>query len=172
MRKSFFVNISIIFMILVAAKSFGASTESENSQANRDERHISTQYFDITIPEGWSLLSPLKTVSTGLIAFFGNKVENLAVSIGVRKNNADLNKIARQTIMSLKKDGMDCGDLIEQGGLYRLNVSGKVNGVMFFGSKDGITSITSIMGTNINLANMLLASIKTNYPGLFPTKID
>lgn len=137
-------------------------------------QEVTTDYFSLTIPSGWSMPVPLVKQPDGTVAvIFGSMKQDPAVSISVMKTPATAKEMAEATTANMKQGGMEVGPLEEKDGFWQASVTqGKGRGKAWFGAVDGTAAITIVSGQEIDRANEILGAIEPKIQGLIPTTVE
>lgn len=166
-----------IFAILVCAAFCAQDVAAAQRKApplkDMGGQEVSTEYFRLTIPAGWSMPVPVKKMANnGMTVVFGSMAQDPAVSISVMKTPMSAKEIGEATIANMKKSGLQVGALEEKDGLWHAAISGKGSGAVWFGSSDGTAAVTIVTGKNVEKANELLSAIEPKIKGLFPKQAN
>lgn len=133
---------------------------------------VETEYFTVTIPQGWSMPRPVMNNPQGVTALFAIMKGDLAVTISVMKSNLTAKEIGEGTLATMKKGGIESGPLEEKDGIFHSALSGKARGNIWFGAKDGVASVINIVGLDEKRANVLLEAIDSKIAGIFPKSVN
>lgn len=138
-------------------------------------QEVTTEFFKLIIPNGWSMPVPPKKSPNGdgVSCVFGRMTQDPAISITVMKTPGTAKQIGEATIANMKKGRMKVSPLEEKDGFWHATMTqGKGKGELWFGSADGMASVTIITGSDVAKANELLSAIQPKAKGLFPTSAE
>lgn len=184
MRKNFIGLPAIMLCFLFLAAQVNAAESKEPSPQVKHQRleapqlkdmggeEVVTDYFKVVIPKDWSVAVPLKKVANGGESIvFVSLNKQPAVSLSVIKTQMGAKEIGEQTVANMSKGGMKVGKLEETDSLWHASMLAPGRGEVWFGSKDGVASVTVISGSDVDKANELLSALDAKIKGLFPTKV-
>lgn len=137
-------------------------------------QEVDTKYFKVVLPKEWSMPVPVQEVDGGYTVVFANMAQSPAVSISIMQAPMDAKQIGEMTLANMKKGGMKATPLEEKDGLWQANISsGKGKGKVWFGDnqKEGLASVTIIVGDGIDRAEELLSAFESKVEGLLPKSI-
>lgn len=169
-----------IFLSLPLCAAFPADCAADSGPARvkapplkeMGGQKVETKYFNLVIPQGWSMPIPVKNMPMdGISALFGSMKGDLAITINVLQAPFSAKEMATQTMENMRKGGLKTGPLEKKDNLYYVRISGKASGIAWFGAKDGLAAATLVLGKDEEKANELLAALKPIKPGLFPKSV-
>lgn len=130
---------------------------------------VTTEYFTINLPDGWTQPMPVQNSNGATMALFQNKKDGSAVTITVAANGLSAKDVAAQTVANMKQGGMNPSEPKEENGLYVSSFQqGKGKGVSYFGSNGKVFAVTTIVGADVQSGKDLLKALKPVDPKLFP----
>lgn len=175
---AFFLALGLIggFFGALPCSVLGAAPQAKKAAAPKlremGGQKVSCDYFELTIPKGWSMPVPIKKMPEGVSALFGIMKGDLAVTLNVMKIDVSAKEMAEQTLANMRKGGLTAGEPTEKDGIWYADITGKAKGLACFGAADGLASACVIVGTEPQRANELLSAIQSSHKGLFPTRLD
>lgn len=160
-------------LVLTLAGLTDASAARKMETAAKAGEEVKTDYFAVTIPNGWIMAAPVKKQpNNGVSTVFATESGNMAVTINVMPAPLGGKEIAEQTAKNMNKSGLKTTPPEEKDGLWLVNIDGKgKKGVALFGSNGKLCSVTIIFGAKLETANELFKNIKADDPALFPKSI-
>lgn len=133
---------------------------------------VSCDYFELTIPQGWSMPVPIKIMPGGVSAIFGKVNSDLAVTFSVIKVDMPAREMAVESLANMRKGGVSTGEPTERDGIWYADIAGKAKGIACFGAGGGVASACMIIGSDPQGANALLSAIRSKPRGLFPARVE
>ncbi len=130
---------------------------------------VTTKYFTLDLPEGWTQPQPAQEGDGALMAIFQSKKDGSAVTVTVLANPLPAKDVATQTVANMKQGGVNASDPVEKDGVYMSTFSqGQGKGVSYFASNGKEFSVTTVIGPNTDTGMELLKKIKPTDAKLFP----
>lgn len=172
MKRLLFLLVFVAFCVFAAGQAEAARPAPKLKEMGGQE--VSTDYFSLTIPKGWSMPVPVQKAAGGNVsALFASMSQAPAVSINVMKAPATAQQIAESTIANMKKGGMQVSDPVEKNGLWEADITqGSGKGKVWFGAADGCVAVTIITGGDLEKADELLKAMDAKVKGLFPASVN
>lgn len=167
MKTKFTRLLPLIVLCLVCA-NFAAGAPKSKPVA--DSKNITTEYFNVVLPQGWIMPEKISKKPQGMSAVFANKRTGMAVTVNVLTVPVSASDLANQTIKNMRSGGLKPGKAEKIGNLYRVKISGKASGEAWFGSNGQICAATVILGAkpDLKVANEFFAAFRPKDPNLFP----
>lgn len=168
--------ISMLPNLSLGAKKGGSGAQSapvRSGPAAKAGDEVKTEFFSLKIPSGWIMPYPVNHKPDGTSAVFGNEKTHVTVTINAIKAPLKLKAFTDMVLPNMKKSGLKTGIPVLENGLYKVVISGKPQGVAWFGSNGKLCTATVILNetANINSANELLEVLKSPVHNLFPKKL-
>ena len=130
---------------------------------------VTTKYFTLDLPEGWTQPQPAQEGDGTLMAIFQSKKDGSAVTVTVLTNPMPAKDVAAQTVANMKQGGVNASDPVEKDGAYMSTFSqGQGKGVSYFASNGKEFSVTTVLGPNTDTGAELLKKFKPADAKLFP----
>ena len=165
--------------LFVSGTIIQAEAKGKATGAVKAGTEVKTDYFEITIPDGWMMPQPAKTLPNGAVsAVFASTDKKMAVAVTAMKAEMDAKTIAEQTTANMRKGGMTTTEPVEKDGFYTAEMQPKVKkapnakGLAIFGANGKECTVTIITGTDMQKANELLSALKPLDGARFPTKVQ
>lgn len=169
----------LIFTLFIAAIFFyfgemaNAAGKNELAPAAKAGSLVKTQYYEIKIPDGWFMPTPLKKQpANGVSSVFTSENGKLAVTINVMQSPQPIKAIAEQTARNMEHNGIKTTAPLQKDGFWHMNIENKVKGEAIFGADGDLRSVISIFGQDRQNANALLNAITSPHATLFPKTIE
>lgn len=130
-------------------------------------QEVSTKYFSITLPEGWSMPRPVAEMDGTVFVLFINQQDGSAVTITVTPGTLSAGEVAAQTVAALKtQQGVESSAPVEKDGLYMTSFTKSgIKGESWYGSNGREFAVTTIMS---DTGRTLLRELKPVDAALFP----
>ena len=130
---------------------------------------VSTKYFKLDMPDGWTQPQPVQEANGAMIAVFQNTKDGSAATLTIVTNPMTAEDAATQTAANMKQGGLKATDPVEKDGLYQFTFSqGPAKGISYFGSNGKEFAVTTILGPTTDTGMELLKNLKPVDPKLFP----
>ena len=132
---------------------------------------ISTEYFTLDLPSGWTQPQPVQSNNGTVIAVVQNPAAQCAVSITVTPVPLPAKELATQTLANMKTGGFTVSEPVASGNIYSGEFSnGPAKGISYFGSNGTCGSVITVLGSSTDAGKALLKEhFKTKDAKLFPT---
>ena len=132
-------------------------------------QEVTTKYFSLDLPDGWTQPQPVQEDNGALMAIFQSKKDGSAVTVTVVANPMSAKDVATQTAANMKQGGVTVSDPVEKDGVYECTFSqGQGKGVSYFASNGKEFSVTTVLGPNTDTGAELLKKFKPADAKLFP----
>lgn len=172
MKRLLMLFVLMAFAIFTVAQVEAARPAPKLKEMGGQE--VSTDYFSLTIPKGWSMPMPVQKLPNDSInVMFAHMSQAPAVNLTVMKSPGTAQQMAEVTIANMKKGGMQVTDPVEKDGLWQANITqGKGKGKVWFGAADGSAAVTIVTGDDLEKADEIFKAMNVRIKGLFPTGVN
>ncbi|MEI3478413.1 MAG: hypothetical protein V8Q84_04060 [Bilophila sp.] len=130
---------------------------------------VSTKYFTIDLPDGWTQPQPVQEANGAVMAIFQNTKDGSAVTLTIAPAPMSAKDVAEQTVANMKQGGLEASAPVKKDGIYETTFAqGPGKGVSYFGSNGKEFAVTTILGSTTETGKEFLKNLKPKDDKLFP----